>query len=143
LAAADVDRRTVLCHSLSCLLWLHGVERGLVSELPAPVDRVLLVAPPSGAFLRENTEITAFLAPAVAPDRLSAAAGHTRLVASDDDPYCEQGAQKEYGGTLGLPTDVLPGTAHLNPDSGYGPWPRMLEWCLEEGDGSRGLSVGS
>lgn len=139
LAGAEVERRTVLCHSLACLLWLHGVERSVMSGLSAPVDRVLLVAPPSAAVLRENSEITAFRAPAVTGEQVSAVAGHTRFVASDNDPYCEPGAEKEYGLPLGLPVDVLPGTEHLNPDAGYGPWPRMLEWCLEDGDGSTGL----
>lgn len=34
-------RRTIVCHSLSCLLWFHAAARGL----SRPVDRVLLGAP--------------------------------------------------------------------------------------------------
>ena len=40
-------------------------------------------------------------------------------------------AATEYAEPLGLPADVLPGQAHLNPDSGYGDWPSLLDWCLE------------
>ncbi|MFJ8104424.1 GNAT family N-acetyltransferase [Streptomyces sp. NPDC096132] len=35
-----------------------------------------------------------------------------------------------YGDPLGLPTELLPGAAHLDLDAGYGSWPSVLEWCL-------------
>src|SRR4051812_21023199 len=35
--------RTVICHSLACLLWFHAAERNLWE----PVDRLLLVSPPA------------------------------------------------------------------------------------------------
>ncbi|WP_179817337.1 RBBP9/YdeN family alpha/beta hydrolase [Allostreptomyces psammosilenae] len=120
-------RRTVVCHSLACVLWLHAVARGAV---PVPVDRVLLVAPPSPGFLERHAEVAAFTPPPLTAERLAAAATHTRLVASDDDPCCPEGAVAVYGGPLGLPSDVLTGAAHLNPDSGYGSWPSLLDWCL-------------
>jgi hypothetical protein len=28
---------------------------------------------------------------------------------------------------------MLAGQAHLNPDSGYGDWPTMVDWCLDPG----------
>ena len=30
---------------------------------------------------------------------------------------------------LDVPTDVLSGRGHLNPDAGYGPWPAVLDWA--------------
>jgi hypothetical protein len=122
-------RVTVVCHSLACLLWLHAVARDDV--LSAPVDRVLLVAPPSPEVAREHEEIAEFAPPPLAPERLAAAASYTRLVSSDNDPYCPQGATTAYAEPLALPADVLTGEAHLNPDSGYGSWPSMLDWCLD------------
>ncbi|HEX5909334.1 MAG TPA: alpha/beta hydrolase, partial [Thermoleophilaceae bacterium] len=108
--------RVVVCHSLGCLLWARIAE---------PVDRVCWVAPPGPDELRAYTAITAFL-----PDRLDAEAlrassttAPLRLVCSDDDPYCAAGAGAAYGEPLGLDTEVLPGQAHINPDSGYGDWP--------------------
>lgn len=133
LASLRAPHRTVLCHSLACPTWLHAVDRGLVTT---PVDRVLLIAPPGPAFLREHREITAFTPPPFAPERVAAAARHTRVVCGDDDPYCVEGADAAYAEPLGLPADVLPGTAHLNPDSGYGPWSGLLDWCLSP-DGDR------
>ena len=36
-----------------------------------------------------------------------------RLVCSDNDPYCPEGAVSLYGDG-----DVLPGQGHINPDAG-------------------------
>jgi predicted alpha/beta hydrolase family esterase len=121
-------RRVVVCHSLACLLWLHAAARGLAD----PVDRVLLVAPPApesvpegGASFRDVT----LDGPAVR----AAARGETLLVCSDGDPYCPPGAQATYGDPLGLMAIVLPGAGHITPDTGFGPWPFVLDWCLGRG----------
>jgi uncharacterized protein len=107
----------VVCHSLSCLLWLHHVADGGVAA-----ERALLVAPPSlGSGV---PEIEPFL-PAPFP-RLDGA----RLVCSDNDPYCPEGAASLYGEPLGIPVDLLPGRGHLNPEAGYGAWPAVEAWCL-------------
>jgi uncharacterized protein len=109
----------VVCHSLACLLWLHHVADG-----GAQADRALLVAPPSeGA---ELPEIAGFF-----PVSLPALAHGARLVCSDNDPYCPEGAPGLYGEPLGIPVDVLPGGGHVNPETGYGPWPAAEAWCVE------------
>jgi predicted alpha/beta hydrolase family esterase len=74
----------VVCYSLACLVWLHCVARDAV---PVPVERVLLVAPPSPRVLEQHPEVTGFAPPHVTYAQLSAAAKQTRLVAGDDDPY--------------------------------------------------------
>jgi predicted alpha/beta hydrolase family esterase len=115
----------VVCHSLSCLLWLHHIAGGA-----AQADRVLLVAPPSeGAGV---PQIAGFF-PVPLP-RLTTGA---RLVCADDDPYCPEGAAELYGAPLGIPVDVIPGGGHLNPEAGYGAWPAVEAWCL---DGDRPIS---
>jgi predicted alpha/beta hydrolase family esterase len=115
----------VLCHSLACLLYLHHVADG-----GAQADRVLLVAPPSeGA---DVPQIAAFF-----PVPLPTLQRGARLVCSDDDPYCPEGAATLYGAPLGIPVDIVPGGGHLNPDAGYGPWPAVEAWCL---DGDRSLT---
>ncbi|WP_327358245.1 RBBP9/YdeN family alpha/beta hydrolase [Streptomyces sp. NBC_01304] len=135
-ALRGAARTTVVCHSLACTLWLHAVARDAV---PFPVDRVLLVAPPSPSFVQQHAEIAQFTPPAPSELRLSTAAGHTRMVAADNDPCCPEGATEVYATPLGLPIDVLVGEAHLNPDAGYGAWPSVLEWCLSpSGDGPVG-----
>ncbi|MFE7166198.1 RBBP9/YdeN family alpha/beta hydrolase [Streptomyces sp. NPDC057616] len=117
--------RVVVAHSASAVLWLHAASRGLVRD--GAVSRVLLVAPPSGSVLLSHPEVAEFAPPAL--DFTLAAP--TRLVAGDDDPYCPEGARETYGVPLGLPTDILPGAAHLDLDAGYGSWPSVLAWCLD------------
>jgi predicted alpha/beta hydrolase family esterase len=86
-------------------------------------SRALLVAPPSDT-LPEPELASFFPAPAAHP------AHGSRLVCADDDPYCPGGAAERYGASLGLPVDLIPGGAHLNPEAGYGPWPEVEAWCL-------------
>ena len=57
--------------------------------------------------------------------------GRTTLVASDDDPFNPEGAENSFGRPLSLPTIILPGQGHFTPDSGYGDWPSLLDWCLD------------
>ncbi|MET7699252.1 alpha/beta hydrolase [Streptomyces sp. NPDC005485] len=125
-AERDSRERVVVCHSLAVLLWLHAVARGGVRA-----DRVLLVAPPSADVLAGYEEVAAFARPEVTAAQLRDAAGTTRLVAGDDDPYCPGGADRHYGLPLDLDTDVVPGGGHLDLDAGYGPWPSVLDWCLD------------
>lgn len=117
--------RVVVAHSLSAVLWLHAAALGMPGV--GAVDRVLLVAPPSGTVLAGYPEVVGFAVPHLE----FTLPGPTRLVAGDDDPYCPQGADTVYGTPLALPTDILPGAAHLDLDAGYGPWPAVLEWCLD------------
>jgi predicted alpha/beta hydrolase family esterase len=114
--------RVVICHSLSCIVWL-----GVAHALSRPVDRVALVAPPSlGANLKE---IEAFFPVTATPQNVASAASDTRLVCSDNDPYCPEGAASLYGRPLELPIDLQPGGGHLNLDAGFGPWPAMEAWA--------------
>jgi uncharacterized protein len=126
LAALPGEDRTVVCHSLACLLWLHAAAR---QAPPVPVDRVLLVAPPSTSFVVQHPEIAAFAAPPVTVEHLSAAAGDSRIVAADNDLNCPEGADAQYGRPLRMRTDVIAGAGHLNMEAGYGSWPSLLDWC--------------
>jgi len=113
---AFAEPPVVLCHSAACLLWLHHLERG-----GKPAERVLLVAPPSETAVPESL-LHFFPAPGVA------LLEHARLVCADNDPYCPEGARTLYPG---LPTDVLSGAGHINPETGYGPWPAVEAWARE------------
>ena len=114
--------RVVVCHSLGCTLWL------LAAAQP-PVDRVLLVAPPSRrACVR--------LAPSFANRRLdpaaaSACARETTLVCSDADPYNEEGEGPALADAIGARLHVVAGAGHLSVDDGYGSWPAVEAWCLD------------
>lgn len=120
--------RVVCCHSLGCVLWLREAQRIGPAHR---VDRVVLVAPPCPG--SRVPELARFFPSGADRDAVHAAAGSTRLVCSDDDPYCPgPGAREHWGAPLELPVDLLPGTGHLNADAGFGPWPAMLDWVLGE-----------
>lgn len=125
LAQLGTDERVVIAHSLAVLLWLN-----LAPQLSSDehVDRVLLVSPPSPEVLRRYPEVAAFAEVPQDTRAVKAAAKSTRLVYSDNDPYCPEGAQIAFG-ALGLDADIIPGGQHLNPDAGYGTWPAVLAWC--------------
>jgi hypothetical protein len=124
-AAMTGDSRTVVCHSLACLLWFHAVDRGVAVR----VDRVLLVAPPASDHLPDSG--SSFRLDAFDPDVVRASARTEFAIAcSDADPYNPAGGQSMYGDLLGVTATVVPGAGHLTPDSGYGHWPFALRWCL-------------
>jgi predicted alpha/beta hydrolase family esterase len=119
-----VGERVVVCHSLACVLWLREAGR-IRAEHRA--DRVLLVAPPCPG--PEVEPLAGFFPSGACPDAVRHAAARTTLVCSDDDPYCpREGAAEAWGAPLSLATVVLPGAGHLNPDSGFGPWPEVEAW---------------
>jgi predicted alpha/beta hydrolase family esterase len=133
--SAGEGERVVIAHSLGCVLWL----REAAAIRPAQrVDRVALVAPPCpGA---KVPELANFYPTGADKAAIDAAAGHTRLVCSDDDAYCPgRGAAGHWGEPLELVVDLLPGSGHLNVEAGYGPWPEMEAWSLGEVTGLTGL----
>jgi predicted alpha/beta hydrolase family esterase len=119
---ADV---TVVCHSLSVPTWLHAFARGDVGE----VENVILVAPPSASVLAQ-LELAEFIWRPTGDDAVGAR-GAAVMVVGPDDPYCPEGPDDEYVQPLGLPKIVIPGGGHLSTNDGYGPWPQLLDWCLD------------
>jgi uncharacterized protein len=87
-------------------------------------------------------EVKAFFPVTLDAGAARAAAGVTRLVCGDDDPYCPSDATAVYAGPLGVPVDRIAGGGHLNPDSGYGPWPELEDWCLGRADAVYGAKKG-
>jgi predicted alpha/beta hydrolase family esterase len=125
LAAGDGER-VVIAHSLGCVLWLREAAR---LRRGHHVDRVALVAPPCPG--SKVPELAQFFPTGADKAAIDAAAGRTRLVCSDDDPYCPgRGAAEHWGEPLQLDVDLLPGAGHLNAEAGYGPWPEMEAWAL-------------
>lgn len=114
--------RIVVAHSLGSTLWLSAA----VALTPdQQVHRVALVSPASPTFLAGAPAVAEF-----ARVPLGTGGAETRLVCSDEDPFNPEGARAMLAG-MRLDTDVIPGGGHLNVDSGYGPWPSMLAWCLD------------
>jgi predicted alpha/beta hydrolase family esterase len=115
--------RIVICHSLACLLWMLHARSGARNA----ASRVLLVAPPC---TDEVAPVVRFQPDGVDAGQMRAAAGSTRMLCSDNDPYCPAGAVARFGEPLELDHALVPGGGHLNPDAGYGPWPEIEDWAL-------------
>ena len=129
---------TVVCHSLSTLLWLR-IQAG---ARPLAADRVALVSPPSPELIAGQEAVHAFVdgsdADAGAPDALlfdgrllgTGAVGDSVVVAGDDDPWLPLGLGDTWRGRLDGRQVVVRGGGHLTPDSGFGAWPAMTAWAL-------------
>ncbi len=124
LARLEPAETTVLAHSLGCYLWLHHAAGSR-----DPVDRVLLVAPPSPEAVEQIGPIELPVLDAGAAGR---AARSTELVHADDDPYWPGGAAS-FAAALGVPAHRLPGAGHVNVAAGFGAWPEALAWCERRG----------
>jgi predicted alpha/beta hydrolase family esterase len=118
------DGFDVVAHSLGAVLWLHHVAAAGESPRPA---RVALVSPPSPR--TTIPEIASFFPVPLDIDLVRRSADGTVLVGSDADPYTPEGIAAAYGLPLKMPTTIIPGGGHLNPDAGYGEWPAVLDWC--------------
>ncbi len=133
LLAAELNQlgdgeRVVICHSLSCLLWAHAAP--FLGEA-ARVDRLLWVAPPGpSAFVNA---VATFAPVRLDADSIVATAPERRLVCSDNDPYCSEGAERVYA-SLGFPATVLADAGHFNIAAGFGPWPAVERWALGDPD---------
>lgn len=123
LAGLD-DGFDVVAHSLGAVLWLHHVAATAQSPRPA---RVALVSPPSPQ--TAIPEIASFFPVPLDIDVVRRSADGTVLVGSDADPYTPEGIAVAYGLPLKMPTTIIPGGGHLNPEAGYGEWPAVLDWC--------------
>lgn len=142
---------TVVCHSLSTLLWLR-IQAG---ARPLAADRVALVSPPSPELIAGQDAVHAFVdggaalgtasgeaggqaACAESRDTLlfdgrllgTGAVGDSVVVAGDDDPWLPLGLGDTWRGRLDARQVVVRGGGHLTPDSGFGAWPAMTAWAL-------------
>jgi predicted alpha/beta hydrolase family esterase len=130
---------TVVCHSLSTLLWLR-IQAG---PEPLTAERVALASPPSPEIVAGQDAVHAFVdggadADPAAPGsplfdgRLltPGATGDAVVVAGDDDPWLPLGLGDTWRGRLDARQQVVRGGGHLTPESGFGPWPAMTAWAL-------------
>jgi predicted alpha/beta hydrolase family esterase len=130
---------TVVCHSLSTLLWLR-IQAG---PEPLAAERVALASPPSPELVAGQDAVHAFVdggadSDPVAPGPLlfdgrlltPGSTGDAVVVAGDDDPWLPLGLGDTWRGRLDARQQVVRGGGHLTPESGFGPWPAMTAWAL-------------
>ena len=123
-APADAER-IVIAHGVGAALWLHHAACPRVAG--RRVDRVLLVAPPGPQWHEAN--VRAFEPAPLDRTGVAEAATVTRLVTSDDDPTRSPEQARSLAEELLVEWDVVPGGGGLDPESGYGRWPAVLEWA--------------
>lgn len=112
----------VICHSLANILWFH-----LAPLLAIEIPRLLLCAPPRDH--REIAEIASFF-PYTLPAHLGAR--EVMMVASDNDPFSDLAQSRTLADALGIALQILHGAGHISSSSGFGPWPWVKEWVMEE-----------
>jgi predicted alpha/beta hydrolase family esterase len=117
---------TLVAHSLAASLWLCRLARG---DGPGLVTRLALLAIPSPGVLSPTV-----VAPFVDhPDQIDALPGvETIVFEGEGDPYSPHGVHADYRIDPSIPVELVPGGAHLTPDSGFGGWPRILEWAMRD-----------
>ncbi len=115
---------TLIAHSLAASLWLTRLARGDSRGL---VTRLALLAIPSPEVLRP-TVVARFVEH---PPSIAALPGVEQIVFEGEaDPYSPGGVRADYAIDAAIPVEQVPGGGHLIPDTGFGPWPRILEWAL-------------
>lgn len=115
---------TLVVHSLATSLWLTHLARGGSTGL---VHRVALAAIPAPSVLAP-TVVASFTDH---PRRIDALPGvETHVFEGEGDEYSPGGVRASYAIDPAVPVELVPGGGHLIPASGFGPWPRILDWAL-------------
>lgn len=124
LVTRDERPVTLLAHSLAASLWLTRLARG---GSPGRVSRLALAAIPAPEVLR-STVVASFIDH---PSHIAALPDVEQIVfEGENDPYSPGGVLAAYDIDPTIPVETVPGGEHLTPDSGFGMWPRILEWSL-------------
>jgi uncharacterized protein len=117
------QQKTVITHSLGCLLWLHYIA----VQTNQIADHVILVAPPSPKVVLP--EARSFYPVPLDRENLLRAEADTLFIHSTNDPYC--GIEDSiYYLKLDIPTILLSNMGHINTKSGHDKWQWILDQCL-------------
>ena len=116
----------VVAHSAGTMMFVHWAQTrrprghvvGAILATPADVERPFPAGYPTTDTLREHGWLPIPRRPL--PYR-------TLLAASRDDPLCAFDRAKAFATDWGSDFVDLGEVGHLNPASGYGPWPRATE----------------
>lgn len=122
----------LIAHSLGVLAvadWL-----ATTADAPALVAGAFLVAPPDPLGDTFPDEASGFVAPRPVPP---AQRVPTRLVVSDDDPYCSADRALVFAEAMGADVVRVGALGHVNVASGVGDWPAGRELLRAFEDGLR------
>lgn len=115
---SDPRPAVLAAHSLGCHLVAAWAAH---TQLQHRVRAALLVAPPDLDRVDVPPQIVSWRPALRRPLPFAAT-----LVHSDDDPFATAAASARLAADWSVATLMLPGTGHLNADSGLGAWPDGL-----------------
>ncbi len=118
----DFKPDTVVCHSLSNILWFHLAQEKKLST----VKRLFMVSPPSIKTVIQGSQD---FYPAPLPEQLYAEEGH--IIVSDNDPYISPEEAKGMATHFDIPITILKNAGHINTESGYGKWEWIEKLVME------------
>jgi predicted alpha/beta hydrolase family esterase len=130
--ASCAESPVLIAHSLGVLAvadWLAST-----ADAPALVAGAFLVAPPDPLGDAFPAEASGFVAPRPVP---AAQQVPTRLVVSDDDPYCSADRAVVFADAMGADVVRVGALGHVNVASGVGAWPAGRELLRAFEDGLR------
>lgn len=113
----DFKPNVVICHSLANNLWFHICNEENISR----IEKLFLVAPPS---LKDKIEEVKSFFPVNIPKNLHSKKSF--LVCSTNDPYMKLEEAKILQKELDIDMKILKNAGHINAESGFGPWPWIL-----------------
>ncbi|WP_434770708.1 RBBP9/YdeN family alpha/beta hydrolase [Curtobacterium flaccumfaciens] len=130
--ASCTEPPVLIAHSLGVLAvadWL-----ATTGDAPALVAGAFLVAPPDPLGAAFPAEASGFVAPRPVP---AAQQVPTRLVVSDDDPYCSADRGVVFADVMGADVVRVGPLGHVNVASGVGAWSAGRELLRAFEDGLR------
>ncbi|MBZ4683343.1 MAG: serine hydrolase [Fusobacteriaceae bacterium] len=123
------NEKIIICHSLGVILWFHYSMKYNIEN----VKYLLLVAPPGTEALKNIKELNSFKEIKLNKNQILNSAKHIRLVATENDEYCKEGAINLYAKKLNIDYDILPPEkGHINIETGYGEWKSVYAWCYNQ-----------
>lgn len=131
--ASCAEPPVLVAHSLGVLAvadWLAAgaADAAAVADAAGTtVAGAFLVAPPDPAAPGFPAAAPGFAAPRPIPAGTAAARVPTRLVVSDDDPYCTADRALAFAETMGAAVLRVGPLGHVNVASGVGGWPAGRE----------------
>ncbi|WP_412169508.1 RBBP9/YdeN family alpha/beta hydrolase [Curtobacterium flaccumfaciens pv. flaccumfaciens] len=130
--ASCPESPVLIAHSLGVLAvadWL-----ATTADAPALVAGAFLVAPPDPLGDTFPDEAAGFVTPRPVPPAQQVP---TRLVVSDDDPYCSADRALVFADAMGADVVRVGALGHVNVASGVGAWPAGRELLRAFEDGLR------
>lgn len=127
-AVADARRPVVLVgHGLGVAAIVHAagaLPAGLVAGafLVGPADLDILARWPAP----EGTPVWPAGITTFAPMPSQRLAFASRLIGSSNDPFCSIERAQDMAAAWGSDVSIIANAGHINPASGYGPWPDGL-----------------